>query len=78
MRILVISDTHIPVAQKTLPRIILEEAKKASLCLHAGDLIVYDVFEKLNSLTHHLSALLAMLPDIISAICSNSFIEYNI
>jgi len=51
MRILVISDTHIPVAQETLPQIILKEAKEASLCLHAGDLIVYEVFEKLNSLT---------------------------
>lgn len=51
MRILVISDTHIPVARETLPEIIIQEAKNASLCLHAGDLVTYDVFEKLTSLT---------------------------
>jgi len=51
MRILVISDTHVADTKKNLPQIILKEAKEASLCLHAGDLIIYDVFEKLNSLT---------------------------
>ncbi|MDD5584430.1 MAG: metallophosphoesterase [Candidatus Omnitrophica bacterium] len=51
MRILVISDTHIPVAEKDLPSIIQEEAKKSDCCLHAGDFISLDVFEKLSQWT---------------------------
>lgn len=51
MRVLVIADTHIPVAAKNLPDIIIEEAKKSDCCLHAGDFIDYQVFEQLSGLT---------------------------
>lgn len=51
MRILVISDTHIPVAAKELPSIIMEEAKKSDLCFHAGDLISINVFQALSKIT---------------------------
>jgi uncharacterized protein len=51
MKILVISDTHIPVAADALPARIEEEARHADVCLHAGDLINYEVFERLAQLT---------------------------
>jgi hypothetical protein len=51
MRILVLSDTHIPVAAEVLPSALLEEAKKSDCCLHAGDFIDYEVFKKLASVT---------------------------
>ncbi|MDD5195629.1 MAG: metallophosphoesterase family protein [Candidatus Omnitrophica bacterium] len=51
MRILVISDTHIPVVEKELPQIIREEAKKSDCCLHAGDFITAEVWEELSRLT---------------------------
>lgn len=48
MRILVISDTHIPVITDTLPSIIETEVKKSDCCFHAGDWISLEVFEKLS------------------------------
>jgi hypothetical protein len=51
MKILVISDTHIPIAAKALPPRIEEEARRADVCLHAGDLVDYEVFERLCKLT---------------------------
>jgi putative phosphoesterase len=51
VRVLVISDTHIPVAAKELPSVINEEAKKSDYCLHAGDLINNTVFQILSNLT---------------------------
>jgi len=51
MKVLVISDTHIPVAAKALPAKIEEEARQADCCLHAGDMIDYEVFERLSQLT---------------------------
>jgi putative phosphoesterase len=50
MKILVISDTHIPITTADLPPQITEAAKKADLCLHAGDFVDYDVFQKLSRL----------------------------
>lgn len=50
MRILVLSDTHIPIAADALPAIIDEEARRADCCLHAGDLITYEVYEHLAKL----------------------------
>jgi len=51
MKILVISDTHIPVAVKNLPPKIEEAARRSDCCLHAGDMIEYGVFERLSQLT---------------------------
>lgn len=47
MRILVISDTHIPVTTAALPAIIKKEAKASDCCLHCGDFITYPVYETL-------------------------------
>lgn len=48
MRILVVSDTHIPIVAKELPTVIEEEAKNCDCCLHAGDFITYEVYESLS------------------------------
>lgn len=51
MRVLVISDTHIPIAANKLPSIIEEEAKLSDCCLHGGDFVIYPVFKTLNTWT---------------------------
>ncbi len=51
MKILVISDTHIPITATKLPSIIEKEAKTSDCCLHCGDFITYSTFENLTSLT---------------------------
>ena len=51
MRILVLSDTHIPLTTKNLPKIIIEELKKSSLCLHAGDFVDIRVAEEISKYT---------------------------
>jgi len=50
MRILVLSDTHIPVNAEHIPEPVLAEAKNCELCIHAGDFIDYSVYETLSSL----------------------------
>jgi hypothetical protein len=51
MRILVISDTHIPTESEKLPVVIEQEARKCDCCLHCGDFVSYSVFESLSKLT---------------------------
>jgi hypothetical protein len=51
MRILVISDTHIPVAGKSLPEVIKEEAKNSNCCIHSGDIIDSEVLRELSKHT---------------------------
>ena len=50
MRILVISDTHIPIAATHLPAQVLDEAAKCDACIHAGDIVQYQVIEQLSKL----------------------------
>jgi putative phosphoesterase len=49
-RILVLSDTHIPIAANDLPQVIYDEAHKADMIIHAGDFIDISLLEKLRSL----------------------------
>jgi len=49
MRVLVISDTHIPVSADKIPSVIEAEAKISDCCLHAGDFITNETLEILNS-----------------------------
>jgi putative phosphoesterase len=51
MRILVISDTHIPGTADKLPAVIENEAKASDCCFHCGDFISYSIFEALCSYT---------------------------
>ena len=50
MRILVISDTHIPRSAHDLPEAIYKEIENVDMIIHAGDFVEKDVFEKLKSL----------------------------
>ena len=45
MRILVLSDTHIPRAAHALPDIVLDEIKGSDMVLHAGDFIEEEVYD---------------------------------
>jgi putative phosphoesterase len=47
LRILVISDTHIPDFARALPVALIEEAKRSDLILHAGDVTSPSVLEEL-------------------------------
>ena len=50
MRILVLSDTHIPITAQDLPEQIYKEIDSVDMIIHAGDFIDLDVLEKLKSL----------------------------
>ncbi len=50
MRILVISDTHIPRSAHDLPEAMYKEIENVDMIVHAGDLVEKDVLEKLQSL----------------------------
>ena len=47
MRILVISDTHIPRAAQDLPDVIYKEIETADMIVHAGDFAEKYLFDKL-------------------------------
>lgn len=52
MRILVISDTHLPAKNlKSLPSIIKEEAQKSDCCFHTGDFTSYSLFKQISEWT---------------------------
>lgn len=50
MRIIVLSDTHVPGMARDIPKAIYEEIKKADLVLHAGDFTEASFLEKLRKL----------------------------
>ena len=50
MKILVLSDTHIPIAAQDLPKEIYKAIDDVDMIFHAGDLIDAGVLEKLKSL----------------------------
>jgi len=50
MRIVVLSDTHIPRVAQDLPKKIYEEISASDMVLHAGDFVDIEVLDKLKSL----------------------------
>jgi hypothetical protein len=50
MRILVISDTHIPRSAHDMPMEVYKEIEKCDMIIHAGDLVEKDFYAKLQSL----------------------------
>ncbi|MCX5678217.1 MAG: metallophosphoesterase family protein [Candidatus Omnitrophica bacterium] len=56
MRILVLSDTHIPRAAHSLPETILDEIKKSDMVLHAGDFVDEEVLDNILKLNKDLHA----------------------
>lgn len=51
MRILALSDTHIPAMAEDIPKAVYEEAAKCDLILHAGDFTELSLYEKLKKIT---------------------------
>lgn len=56
MKIVVLSDTHIPVSAKDIPAKIYEDIKSADLLLHAGDIVSLGFFNKLQGISARLEA----------------------
>jgi len=52
LRLLVISDTHIPGRAKYLPQILIDELVKADYVIHAGDYTVPQVLDSLDKFFH--------------------------
>ena len=50
MRILVLSDTHIPVAAQDIPQQIYKEIENVDMIFHAGDFVEMGILDKLRSL----------------------------
>ncbi len=50
MRILVISDTHIPRSAVDMPEAVYKEIENVDMRVHAGDIVEKDFFEKLKAL----------------------------
>lgn len=50
MRILVISDTHIPRSAVDMPEAVYKEIENVDMIVHAGDLVEKDFYEKLKAL----------------------------
>ncbi len=48
MKIIVLSDTHMPTASTKLPHRVTQELKNADLCIHAGDFTAKTVLEDLK------------------------------
>ena len=56
MKIVVISDTHIPDKEVSLPSRLQEEIKDADMVIHAGDFVSIEVLEKIKSLCANVRA----------------------
>lgn len=56
MKIVVLSDTHIPDRAKSLPEAVLKEIKTADMVIHAGDMAEPSVLQQLQSLCPNVKA----------------------
>ena len=56
MRIIVLSDTHIPERATDLPLKLVEEIKNADMVIHAGDFVSLALYEKIKSLCSNVRA----------------------
>ncbi|MDD5567835.1 MAG: metallophosphoesterase family protein [Candidatus Omnitrophica bacterium] len=56
LKIVVISDTHIPDRAKALPEKLIEEIKNADMVIHAGDMVSLDFLNGLKSISKCLRA----------------------
>lgn len=56
MRVAILSDTHIPSRERTLPEWVCEEIEQADHTIHAGDFDSPDAFETISELTASLTA----------------------
>ena len=56
MRIGLLSDTHIPVAERALPSAIIEAFRGVDLILHAGDIYIVSILDELQRIAPVLAA----------------------
>src|SRR6266581_9093487 len=49
MKVLVVSDTHIPTIATEMPRQLLDEAKDCGMIIHAGDLVSRKILDELSA-----------------------------
>ena len=73
MRLLLVSDTHVPVRARTLPPKVWDEVDRADVVVHAGDWVDVRLLDELEERAHQLvavfgnndgSALRARLPEV--------------
>ena len=57
MRVGLLSDTHVPEAEKALPSEVVEAFRGVDLILHAGDMLVPSVLDELERIAPVLAAL---------------------
>lgn len=50
MKIIVISDTHVPVRQLSIPDEVIKEIKNSDLVIHAGDMVSINFYNYLKSM----------------------------
>ncbi|OGF58865.1 MAG: hypothetical protein A2Y62_11030 [Candidatus Fischerbacteria bacterium RBG_13_37_8] len=79
MKILVISDTHIPERTQSLPRQLLDEVKSCDAVIHAGDFTAYSFYENLKSISKQLHAVKGNMDDnrISNVLPSKSIISFH-
>ncbi|MEO0230472.1 MAG: metallophosphoesterase [candidate division WOR-3 bacterium] len=63
MRVLILSDTHIPHRSRVLPDAILEELAKVDAVIHCGDFTSYTFYEELKILKSPLYAVKGNMDD---------------
>ncbi len=63
MKILVISDTHIPNRAKELPKKVLDEIKGVDMVVHAGDFTSFNFYLELRALSPSLKAVRGNMDD---------------
>lgn len=63
MKILVISDTHIPHRARELPEILRKEVEGADMVIHAGDFTSYDFYLELMAYNSNLHAVYGNMDD---------------
>ena len=56
MRVVVISDTHIPDKASAIPKAVIEELRRADMVIHAGDLVSLAVLKTIKELCVNLKA----------------------
>jgi len=56
LKIIVISDTHIPDRANVLPAKLLEEIKNADMVIHAGDFVSFELLQEIKSFCKNVKA----------------------
>lgn len=79
MKIVVLSDTHIPLSAKDLPDKIYEDIKSADLLLHAGDIVSLGFFNKLKGASSRFEAVCGNMdePELKKVLARKKIVKAN-